>query len=208
MAVRGDAIMQGMCMGAWSPESTVGGRVHPPPATLPRDLSAFGFFDIPELDRGDLRMRSDAWSPPAFDAVGSATTTRATAATRNVALDYVRATALVLMCLVHMWQRMLRWSGADVAFLVIGEAAPCLFFVAFGMTQHLLVRRSAARKREYLLVLGVVALLHCYFMTLFLRWEFFTFLWASAVLVLIGDSLHMGRRAFLALAGAGALLNI
>ncbi len=127
---------------------------------------------------------------------------------RNVSLDYVRTAALVLMCLVHMWRSMLRWFGLDVAALVIGEASPCLFFVAFGMTQHLLVRRADREKREYLLILGVISVLHCYFAAMSMGWEFFLFLWSSALFVLAGDRLGMGRRQFLQLAAAIALLNV
>jgi hypothetical protein len=127
---------------------------------------------------------------------------------RNIALDYVRATALVLMCLVHMWRSMLKWFGLDVAVLMIGEASPCLFFVAFGMTQHLLVRRTDREKRQYLLILGVISVLHCYFATLSLGWEFFLFLWSSALFVLVGDRLGMDRRGFLLLAAAVAILNV
>jgi hypothetical protein len=127
---------------------------------------------------------------------------------RNVALDYVRTTALLLMCLTHMWRWMLSWFGLDLAALMIGEASPCLFFVAFGMTQHVLVRHADREQREYLLVLGVIAVLHCYFAAMSLGWEFFLFLWASALLVLAGDRLGIGRRGFLLLAAAVALLNV
>jgi len=119
---------------------------------------------------------------------------------RNAALDSLRATALLLMSLIHMWRFIVPHGAIGSCLLFVGELAPFPFFIAFGMTQNLLVRKERRQIAESLAVLGCIAALHSYFLLFTAAWEFLFFLWAASLLVVIGSWIGVSRRQYLMLA--------
>jgi hypothetical protein len=126
---------------------------------------------------------------------------------RNEALDYLRTSALLQMSLIHMWRYILGRSGVDAFVLSCGETAPFLFFVAFGATQHALLRRPRENVLAFFVFFGVISLLHDFYQFFFPVWEFFQFLWVSSLLVVFGSRLGCGRRHFLVLGAAVLIAN-
>jgi hypothetical protein len=126
---------------------------------------------------------------------------------RNLALDYLRVLALVLMTLVHMWRPFLGWEGVDGILRSVGETAPLLFFVSFGMTQTRLLAHPLSVQLQRLWWLGLVAVLHSYFMWFSLCWEFFLFLWSASLLVIVGTVAGLAPRHFAMLGVVVLALN-
>lgn len=127
---------------------------------------------------------------------------------RNVALDYLRAAALCLMALIHMWRGVLGRSGVDAALRFVGEAAPFLFFVAFGMTQSRLVTRRARDLVPFVVLFGFIGLFHGYFMFYSPLWEFFLFLWFASLLAIASTWLGLRGWAYAWLGAAVLALNL
>jgi len=119
--------------------------------------------------------------------------------TYNRPLDYLRVTALLLMTCIHTSRGFLGWSGVDGVLRTIGETAPVFFFVALGMTQRRLVSKPIAEQVRRLGWFGVVSFAQSYFMWFALHWEFFMFLWAASVVVVLGSAGGLTARHFLLL---------
>jgi len=130
-----------------------------------------------------------------------------TVARRDLALDYLRATALFLMSLIHMWRSQLGRSGADALVLFVGEISPCLFFFAFGMTQNRTLNKRSLEIVRYEIVLGLIAAFHSFYLVYRLVWDFFQFLWFASLLLIVGSRVGIRRRGFVALSGVILLLN-
>lgn len=126
---------------------------------------------------------------------------------RNEALDYLRVVGLVMMVCAHFWRPLLRLYGAGGVVHAFIETAPFPFFLAFGMTQHRVVRRETASLRGYYILFGLVGLLHAYFMWLQPVWEFLLFLWFWAVLLALAKPLRLQSPQVVALAGLILALN-
>jgi len=103
---------------------------------------------------------------------------------RNIALDYLRAVALLMMMWAHLWRVLLGATATQRIALAIVEIGQVPFFLAFGMTQVRLLRRDREAIWSTLVLFGLIGLLHGYFMWFRPAWEFFLFLWfMSAVIV-------------------------
>ena len=126
---------------------------------------------------------------------------------RNGALDYLRAGALILMSLVHMWRFVLGRGRGDEVLLFLGETAPCLFFVAFGMTQTRFVTKGRREILSFLGLFGVISMFHSLFLLYGLTWEFFLFLWGSSVLMVAGSRAGLRAGHFLALSAVILAIN-
>jgi hypothetical protein len=126
---------------------------------------------------------------------------------RNEGLDYLRAAALLMMSLIHMLRDILGNSGADAAVRFFGECAPLLFFSAFGMTQNRMVKKDASEIMRFVLLFGLIGVFHGHFLGNKVTWDFFLFLWSSALLVLWGHRLGLDHRLFLVLSVAILAVN-
>jgi hypothetical protein len=135
------------------------------------------------------------------------TDAEAGARVRNRALDYLRALALVMMSLAHMWRLCLGWSGVDGVLSTIVELGHFPFFLAFGMTQHRLLEKPREELWSFVLLFGMIGLLHSYFVAFGLVWDFFLFLWFAGVLVILGTWLGLRRGHFALLAVAIVAVN-
>lgn len=127
---------------------------------------------------------------------------------RNYALDYLRASALLLMSLIHMWRYILGRSGADAVAAFVGEAAPFPFFLAFGMTQTVLVRRNRQDILPFLVLFGFIGIFHGYFMLFTPAWEFFLFLWSASLLIVAGSRLQLRPPGFFVLGIVVLAINV
>lgn len=126
---------------------------------------------------------------------------------RDRPLDYLRSAGLCLMSLAHMWRAILGQHGLDSLILSIAEGAPCVFFFAFGMTQTRLVSKPPAVIARHLILFGLIAAFHSYFLFYTVMWDFFQCLWFAAVLIVLGAKSGMQRRDFLAASVAVLVLN-
>lgn len=128
--------------------------------------------------------------------------------TRNIALDYIRTLALLLMSLIHMWRDLLGRGAVDRILLSAGETAPVFFFVAFGMTQNRMVKKNASEVMRFVVLSGFIAVFQSYFLFSAPVWDFFPFLWAALLLVLLGNWLGLSHRQFLLLSVAVLVVNM
>ncbi len=142
---------------------------------------------------------------------------------RNVALDYLRVLALCLMLCAHNWTYLqentfghysngttwinVQTTGVNILdgqwhhlLYFIFNLAPAFFFIAFGMTQRLLVVKPAKSVLYTTVFFGYIAVLHSIFlMPTLMEWNFLLLLWMASVLVYVFAMARMNKTAYFTL---------
>ena len=98
---------------------------------------------------------------------------------RDPGLDLLRAGVLLLMVFVHVFRFADHSISGVTTLLWFGEAAPALFFFAFGMTTRAFLDREPTRRSARLLAFLYVALMHNAVTGTLGRWNFLGFLFMA-----------------------------
>lgn len=106
---------------------------------------------------------------------------------RDLAIDFLRAIALLLMVSIHsvrcvpdytIWARLLK---------LIGESAPAFFFFAYGLTIHRLLKKDAPRQFEIIRLFLYVAIAQSFMAGQPFNLDFFLFLWIWQVILVLAS---------------------
>lgn len=106
---------------------------------------------------------------------------------RNLAIDLIRAFALLMMVSIHFARCVPDYTGAARMLKFFGESAPAFFFFAFGLTIHRLLEKESSRQFEIIRLFLYVAIAQGFMAGQPFKLDFFLFLWFWQLILVVAS---------------------